>query len=133
MAHYFAGMQSRGMAWSNIVKAFALIGVPMLLVKMEPDLGTALTYFPLLVCGLFFCGIRFKQVAILLLGFALLGGIALKSGKHLKGYQQKRIEAFLNPDSDLRGKNYQVEQSKIAVGDGGIFGKGVDKWLADAG
>lgn len=51
MAHYFAGMQFRGMTWSNIVKAFALIGVPMLLVKMEPDLGTALTYFPLLVCG----------------------------------------------------------------------------------
>src|SRR5262249_54287184 len=54
-------------------------------------------------------------------------GVALKTGKHLKGYQQQRINALLNPDSDPRGASYQIRQSLIAVGDGGIFGRGANK------
>ena len=57
----------------------------------------------------------------------LVGGIAWKSGKHLKPYQQARINAFINPDSDPRGSGYQIRQSLIAVGAGGIWGKGANK------
>jgi rod shape determining protein RodA len=96
-------------------------------VLKQPDLGTALTYFPVLVAGLFLGGIRIKQVAILVLGFALLGGGAWMSGKRLKPYQMARLTSFINPDTDPKGAGYQIKQSKIAVGSGGLWGKGTNK------
>jgi rod shape determining protein RodA len=99
----------------------------MALVLTQPDLGTSLTYFPILVAGLFLGGIRPKQIGIIALMIVLLGGIAWKSGKRLKPYQQARINAFLDPDSDPRGSGYQIRQSLIAVGSGGIWGKGANK------
>jgi rod shape determining protein RodA len=99
----------------------------MLMVLKQPDLGTSLTYLPILFCGLFLGGIRFKQAAIILLVITLVGVGAWKSGKHLKPYQQARINAFLNPDTDPRGSGYQIRQSLIAVGSGGIWGKGANK------
>lgn len=127
IARYFWGLAGKELTWADIVKAFALVAVPMLFVLKQPDLGTALTYLPILLCGLFLGGIRFRQVALILLGLALVGGVAWKSGKHLKPYQQARINAFINPDSDPRGSGYQIRQSKIAVGSGGIWGKGANK------
>jgi rod shape determining protein RodA len=127
VARYFWGLAGRELSWPDIGKAFALVCVPMLLVLKQPDLGTALTYFPVLVAGLFLGGIRLRQVAILLLGFAVLLGGALLSGKRLKPYQQARINSFINPSSDPRGAGYQLLQSKIAVGSGGIWGKGTNK------
>ena len=115
------------LSWIDIGKAAALIGAPMVLVLMQPDLGTALTYLPVLLCGLFFGGIRLKQIGIILLALLMVGGIAWASGKRLKPYQQARINAFMNPDSDPRGSGYQIRQSLIAVGSGGIWGQGTNK------
>jgi rod shape determining protein RodA len=117
----------RGLSWKDIGKSFVLIGVPMLLVKLQPDLGTALTYFPILVVGLYLGGIRMKQALILVVAIALLGGIAFKSGKLFHGYQMQRLTAFVNPDTDPRGAGYQIRQSLIAVGSGGIWGQGANK------
>jgi rod shape determining protein RodA len=127
VARYFWGLIGRDLSWSEIGKAFALVGIPMLLVLKQPDLGTALTYFPVLIAGLFLGGIRFKQVAVLLLGFCILGGGAYLSGKRLKPYQQARINSFIDPGSDPKGAGYQILQSKIAVGSGGLWGKGINK------
>jgi rod shape determining protein RodA len=80
-----------------------------------------------LLGGLFLGGIRFKQVMVLLLGFCILGGGAYLSGKRLKPYQQARINSFIDPGSDPRGAGYQILQSKIAVGSGGLWGKGINK------
>jgi rod shape determining protein RodA len=126
-ARYFWGLAGKELKWTDIGKAFALVGIPMALVLIQPDLGTALTYFPILVIGLFLGGIRIKQIALILLALALVGGIAWKSGKRLKPYQQARINAFMNPDSDPKGSGYQIRQSLIAVGSGGIWGKGANK------
>lgn len=126
-ARYFWGLAGRELSWTDIGKAFALVGIPMALVLIQPDLGTALTYFPILVIGLFLGGIRVRQIALILVALALIGGIAWKSGKRLKPYQQARINAFLNPDSDPKGSGYQIRQSLIAVGSGGIWGKGANK------
>ena len=117
----------REMTWKDILKAFGCIGLPMALVLIQPDLGTTLTYLPVLVCGLFLGGIRLKQVGVILLVLIAVGGIVFASGKRLKPYQQARINAFLNPDSDPKGSGYQIRQSLIAVGSGGIWGKGSNK------
>ena len=127
MARFFWGLAGRELRWSDIAKAFALIGVPMGLVLIQPDLGTALTYFPILVAGLFLGGIRVRQVLVLLLGFFILIGGAWMSGKRLKPYQMARLTSFIDPGSDPRGAGYQILQSKIAVGSGGLWGKGTNQ------
>jgi rod shape determining protein RodA len=127
IARYFWGLAGRELSWLDIGKAFALVCVPMAIVLIQPDLGTALTYFPILVVGLFLGGIRFRQVMVLFLGFALLIGGAWMSGKRLKPYQMARLTSFVDPGSDPRGAGYQILQSKIAVGAGGLLGKGTNK------
>ena len=127
VARYFWGLAGRDLSWLDIAKAFAMVCLPMGLVLIQPDLGTALTYFPILVAGLFLGGIRPKQVTILLLGVAILLGGAFLSGKRLKPYQQARLTSFVNPDADPKGSGYQIRQSLIAVGSGGLWGKGMNK------
>jgi rod shape determining protein RodA len=127
VARYFWGLAGRELSWMDIGKAFALVCLPMLLVLKQPDLGTALTYLPVLIAGLFLGGIRVKQVLVLLLGLSLLGGGAWLSGKRLKPYQMARLTSFIDPGSDPRGAGYQILQSKIAVGSGGLWGKGTNQ------
>jgi rod shape determining protein RodA len=129
MARFMWGRISEGkeLSWKDVGKAAGLVLVPMALVLKQPDLGTSLTYLPVLVAGLFLGGMRWKQAVIVVLGLLLVGGLAFASGKRLKPYQQKRIDAFLNPDSDAKGSGYQIRQSLIAVGSGGIWGKGTNQ------
>jgi rod shape determining protein RodA len=127
IARYFWGLAGRELSWADIGKAFALVGVPMVLVLKQPDLGTALTYLPVLIAGLFLGGIRPKQVLILVVALAVVGAGAFLSGKRLKPYQQARITSFIDPGSDPRGAGYQILQSKIAVGAGGLWGKGTNQ------
>jgi rod shape determining protein RodA len=117
----------RELRWKDIGKAFLLIGVPLVLVLKQPDLGTSLTYLPVLVAGLFLGGIRFRQAAILIVAVVVVVGGGLASGKLLKPYQRARLTAFMNPDSDPQASGYQIRQSLIAVGSGGLWGKGSNK------
>jgi rod shape determining protein RodA len=127
VAHYFANLGGRSLTWREILKAIGLVGLPMLLVLMQPDLGTALTYTPILLAGLFLGGIHWKQASIL----AVVGLVAIvgvwSSGKVLKPYQKARLTSFINPDNDPKGTGYQIRQSLIAVGSGGVWGKGAEQ------
>jgi rod shape determining protein RodA len=127
VTRYFMNLVGRELTWGDILKAMALVGVPMLLVLKQPDLGTALTYSPILLAGLFLGGIDWKKGAILVLAGLLLVGVAFSSSKILKPYQKARLTSFLNPDADPKGEGYQIRQSLIAVGDGGVFGRGATK------
>ncbi|MES2391889.1 MAG: rod shape-determining protein RodA [Acidobacteriota bacterium] len=129
MARFFWERIGEGkeLSWQDIGKAFAFIGFPLLLVLSQPDLGTSLTYSPILIVGLFLGGIRFKQAAILICAFTLLGTVVWKSGKILKPYQKARLTAFTNPENDPKGSGYQIRQSLIAVGSGGVWGTGANK------
>jgi len=127
VARYFANLGARSLTWKEIFRAFALVGIPMLLVIKQPDLGTTLTYTPILVAGLFLGGINLRQSLILLTAAAVLVGGVWSSGKFLKPYQKARLTSFINPENDPRGAGYQVLQSEIAVGSGGVWGKGAEK------
>jgi rod shape determining protein RodA len=128
MARYVWGLTSKGeMSWLDIGKAFALIGVPLLMVYKQPDFGTSLTYTPILIIGLFLGGISWKKAAILITTFLVLGVGLWKSDKILKPYQKARLTSFQHPENDPKGSGYQVRQSLIAVGSGGIWGKGTTK------
>jgi rod shape determining protein RodA len=127
MARYFANLGGRNLTWKDIFKAFVLVLIPMLLVIKQPDLGTTLTYAPILVAGLFFGGINFRQTMILATAGAVFIAGAWTSGKVLKPYQKARLTSFVNPNNDPRGAGYQLLQSEIAVGAGGVWGQGAAK------
>ena len=127
VARYFANLGGRRLTGFDIIKSFFLVGVPMVLVLIQPDLGTALTYAPILAAGLFLGGINIRQTVVLVVcGTVLIVG-AWSSGKILKPYQKARLTSFVNPDSDPKGANYQTRQALIAVGSGGVWGKGMAK------
>jgi rod shape determining protein RodA len=127
VARYFANLGGRSLTWRDIFKAFGLVGLPMLLVLKQPDLGTTLTYTPILIAGMLLGGINLKQALTLgTCALALVGGV-WSSGKLLKPYQKARLTSFINPGDDPKGAGYQLLQSKIAVGSGGVWGKGAAK------
>src|SRR5438270_1253666 len=119
VAKYFADLHQRELSWSDFIKAGAIVGVPMLMVLVQPDLGTALTYMPIALMGLFLGGVRAKQALAVL----LLAGIMMPLAWHkLKPYQKERLVSLMEPEADRQGSGYQVIQSLIAVGSGGIWG-----------
>jgi rod shape determining protein RodA len=121
VAKYFADLHHKSdLSWSYFQKAGMIVGVPMLMVLAQPDLWTALTYMPIAIMGLFLGGVRAKQALTVLLLAGLLMPIAFL--KVLKPYQRERLTSFMNPDADRQGSGYQVNQSLIAVGSGGIWG-----------
>jgi len=125
LAKYFSGEGDRETTLSDIAKAGLIAGVPMLLVLKQPDLGTALTYLPVAIMGLFLGGIQFRHAATVV----IIAGVLMPAVWHygLKPYQKDRLTSFLHPEADSQKTGYQLEQSKIAVGSGGIWGKGVRK------
>jgi len=125
VAKFFADMHQRELRWSDIFKAGAIVLVPMAMVLKQPDLGTALTYTPPLLAGLFLAGLSWRKAVIII----VVGAAMVVPVWHwgLKPYQKQRLTSFLNPEEDARGSGYQVQQSLIAVGSGGIWGKGASK------
>ena len=125
IAKYFADYNERELPFRELVKAGLIVGVPMLLVLKQPDLGTALTYVPVAIMGLFLGGMRAKHALVLL----LIAGILMPAVWHygLKPYQKERLTSFMAPEADSKGSGYQVIQSLVAVGSGGLWGKGATK------
>ena len=115
----------------TVVAAIALGVGPILLVFVEPDLGTALVYAAALVAVLFVAGVRWLHLAALGVAGAVVVTSALwllpAAGLQLlKPYQTARLTGFTNPDSDPSGLTYNVGQSLTSVGAGGLSGRGVE-------
>lgn len=125
LAKYFSEENDRDATFGDVVKAGLIVLVPMALVLRQPDMGTALTYIPVAIMGLFLGGMQLRHALIILLVAGVLAPTAWVKG--LKPYQKERLTNFLHPDADPKNRGYQLEQSKIAVGSGGIWGKGVRK------
>jgi rod shape determining protein RodA len=114
----------------TVLSAVALAALPVTLVFIQPDFGTALVYGAALAAVLFVAGTRWLMLAALassvLVAAVLVLWVLPAAGAHvLQPYQVKRITGFLHPDSDPSGATYNIAQSKVAVGAGGLDGRGV--------
>lgn len=106
----------------TLLKLALLVGVPFALVLKQPDLGTALVFLAITLGMVFVTGISYKY----LLGAAVAGIAAFPVIWHfMHGYQKMRLTVFLNPNIDPSGAGYHIIQSKIAIGSGMLFGKGL--------
>src|SRR5262245_36901979 len=124
VARYLTDLRSDELEVKEMLKLAGLVLVPTALVIKQPDLGTALTYLAILVACCFLAGMQWKYVAAI----SVVAVLVLPISVHfLSDYQKARIESFLDPERDPQGKGYQLIQSEIAVGSGGMFGKGVTK------
>jgi rod shape determining protein RodA len=128
----FAIDRVRRVSESQRTARLLLMGfVPALIVFMQPDLGTAITYVVITLAILFVVGTRWTHFALLgaLLVTAVTAVLVVAPAighPVLKGYQQERLTSFLNPSSDPRNATYQIDQSLIAIGSGGKVGRGAD-------
>lgn len=122
LARYFNSQDRAYLNFRSFTVISLIIGAPLALIIIQPDFGTAATYAPLIGAAMFFGGIRLRYwlVAVLVIAIALPSAWFL----FLKPYQRERIMIFLNPERDPLGSGYQVTQAKIAIGSGGIIGKG---------
>lgn len=106
----------------EVIPVFIYVGIPFLLVMKQPDLGTALVFLAILFGMLFVAGINMR----LLLGIFAAGAAFMPIFWHfLKDYQKMRLTVFINPNVDPLGSGYHIIQSKIAIGSGMLFGKGL--------
>ena len=111
------------LAFGGAWRLAAVVAAPTILVMLQPDLGGALLYGPILVAALWFGGLPWKTwVALVLGGLAIVGAAWIW---YLKPYQKERILTFLDPGRAPYGAGYQQRQSRIAVGSGEITGKGL--------
>ncbi len=124
LARWFHEDASRKPGPYGLVRLAIPIGIaalPALLILKQPDLGTALVVLAVGATVILFAGVRWKTLATLALGLLVA---AVLVWPHLKPYQRKRVETFLNPEGDARGAGYHATQSIIAVGSGQGTGKG---------
>ena len=122
LAKYFHRMKLENVnSIYTILTSLIIILLPMGLVIVQPDLGTSLLIAISGIAVLWFAGINYKYFIYTMLGFIISMPFIIA---FLKPYQKLRVLTFLNPDRDPLGAGYQIIQSKIAVGSGGIFGKG---------
>ena len=110
--------------WPRVLIATALILVPTALIALQPDLGTAVLVGLSGVFVLFLAGLRWRWIVGAIAGIAAMAPAVWFFVMH--DYQRARVLTFLNPESDPLGAGYHIIQSKIAIGSGGLFGKG---WL----
>jgi len=122
VAKLFSEMKKDSLGLGDLLAPASVTAVLALAIAAAPDLGTAVSLLPMFFVGAFLAGLRYKSIVILS-GFLLIFGL-ISWEFLLRDYQKARIYSFLDPDLDPRGSGYQKKQSQIAVGSGGLTGKG---------
>ncbi|MBA3443027.1 MAG: rod shape-determining protein RodA [Pyrinomonadaceae bacterium] len=126
LAHYFGKRHQGSLAWKEMLVGGGILAIPIGLILLEPDPGSALTYFPLLAVVLFLSSIRIwivmAALALSLVGVPVAYSLGVKAGV-IKNYQQERIKVILDPEhANRRGFGYHTWQSILTVGKGGLVG-----------
>lgn len=123
LAKYLSGKNRPTLSNIQIISSFLLVLVPVFLAVKQPDMGSAMVMLMIWVGMVFLSGLNRKQIFVLLaMGFWVP---VLSWNMVLKDYQKVRINSFLDPSRDPLGSGYNVIQSTVAVGSGGIWGKGL--------
>ena len=121
VARYLSGQSETYLSKTQILALSCLILLPTLLVMLQGDLGTGITYLPIVVGAMFVAGLTVRIAFTMSILILLSSPLAWFT---LRGYQQQRILATLNPSLDPQGVGYQTSQSVIAIGSSGLTGKG---------
>ena len=122
LARYFDATTMQGIkSFRGLIIPAIMVFVPVLLIVLQPDLGTGLMLIFTAGIMLFAVGVQWWKFA---LGIAAIGGLLPIIWNFLHDYQKERVLTFLNPERDPLGAGYHIIQSKIAFGSGGILGKG---------
>lgn len=121
LARFLGGPLQQEVSFFDLVKVAVAVGIPAVLIALQPDLGTALTLAPIALVALFVAGMRWRYFALMLLACLIVLPIGYQ---FLKPYQKARLATFLEPEADPQRSGYQILQSKIAVGSGQLWGKG---------
>jgi len=121
--------RTEGLSWGDVVKVLIMAGIPIVLVMVQPDLGTAIIMTIVLLVMLAVAGLPTRILVMLVFGGALLVVVALEAGL-LHHYQITRLTSFLNQDSTHLTKAqktalYNLDQAKSAIGSGGLLGTGL--------
>jgi rod shape determining protein RodA len=129
VAAYCARRDADGLAWRDVFRLLIMAGIPIVLVLLQPDLGTAIIMVIVLLVMLAVAGLPIRILVMLLVATALVALVAIEGG-FLHHYQIARLTTFLNPS--LHSNNpyvqsaiYNTQQAKIAIGSGGLFGSGI--------
>ena len=123
LASYLTARQGKLDSLLSIVGACLLVGPPLVLVMMQPDLGTSLVFVGILAGMLWMSGASLRWLA--LLGVGAMAMVPIAWTYLLRDYQKARLTSFLDANPDIQGAGYQLYQAQIAVGSGGIVGKGL--------
>jgi rod shape determining protein RodA len=123
LASYLSSREGHLDSLPSIVGACLLVGPPLALVMLQPDLGTSLVFGAILAGMLWMSGASLRWLTVLTA--AILAMIPLGWTYLLHGYQKQRLTSFLDTNPDIQGAGFQLHQAQIAVGSGGAFGKGL--------
>jgi len=123
LANYLSARQGRLNSLASILGACLLVGPAWILVMLQPDLGTSLVFAAVLGGMLFMSGASLRWLSVL--AGAVAAAVPFAWTHVLHDYQRERLLSFLNPTPDIQGAGYQLYQSLIAVGSGGLTGKGL--------
>lgn len=115
---------AKPMRWDRVARGVALVAVPSLLIFLQPDLGTMLTFGFIAIVMIFIAGATFRQMGALLVA-AILVAVGVFQVGAVKEYQLVRLTAFLDSAADPLGPGYNQLHSEIAIGTGGLMGKGL--------
>jgi len=124
MALLLAPTEENRMAWLRIAKVAVLVVVPAILIFLQPDLGTMLVFGFVTLVMLFVAGTTLRQLILLIVLSIVALLLAVELGI-LHDYQVERLTGFFNPSEQTLGVNYNQNQSQIAIGSGGMFGRGL--------
>lgn len=108
----------------DILRALGVAAVPVVLILLQPDMGTVFIISASIVAILGISGAPMKWVASLLI-LAVLGGVVATKAGVISEYQVKRLQSFVDPSADSQGSGYQLRQARITVGSGGLLGTGL--------
>jgi len=129
VASYCARREEEGLAWRDVFRLLIMAGIPIVLVLLQPDLGTAMIMIIVLLVMLAVAGLPMRILVLLLIGTVLLALVAVEGGL-LHHYQIARLTTFLNPNNKssnpyVQSAIYNLQEAKNAIGSGGLLGSGI--------